>query len=191
MDDRAPDTEGSSGGHPRWGAGLLVIGTLLTLVATFSIWANRQALNTDNWVATSSRILANKQVDERLSNYLAEQLAANEPLKTKLEEELPPRLQPLGAAVATGLRQLAPQIAERALQSPKVQALWAAANREAHERLLEVLDGGGSTVSTENGEVSLNLSHLVEEVGNDVGVGTGIAEHLPPEVGRLVILKSH
>lgn len=178
------------GGHPRWVAVLLVVGTIFTLLAMFSIWANRQALNTDNWVSTSSRILANKQVDERLSNYLAEQLAANEPLKTKLEEELPPRLQPLGAAVAAGLRQLAPQIAERALQSPKVQALWAAANRAAHERLLEVLDGGGSTVSTENGEVTLNLNHLVEEVGNDVGIGAGAAERLPPDVGRLVILKS-
>src|ERR1700744_6141487 len=190
MSDTAQTTDGSRGGHPRWVAVLLVVGTIFPLLATFSIWANRQALNTDNWVSTSSRILANKQVDERLSNYLAEQLAANEPLKTKLEEELPPRLQPLGAAVATGLRQLAPQIAERALQSPKVQALWAAANREAHERLLEVLDGGGSTVSTENGEVSLNLNHLVEEVGNDVGIGAGAAERLPPNVGRLVILKS-
>jgi hypothetical protein len=190
MSDRGEKTEGSRSGHPRWVAVLLVIGTIFTLLAMFSIWANRQALNTDNWVSTSSRILANKQVDERLSNYLAEQLAANEPVKTKLEEELPPRLQPLAAVVATGLRSLAPQIAERALESPKVQALWATANREAHERLLEVLDGGGSAVSTENGEVTLNLSHLVEEVGNDVGIGAGAAEHLPPDVGRLVILKS-
>src|ERR1700754_28260 len=190
MNDQAQETDGSGGGHPRWVAVLLVLGTIVTLLASFSIWANRQALNTDNWVSTSSRMLANKQVDERLSNYLAEQLAANEPLKTKLEEELPPRLQPLGAAVATGLRQLAPQIAERALQSPKVQALWADANRAAHERLLEVLDGGGSTVSTENGEVTLNLGHLIEEVGNQIGVGGKVAERRPPDAGRLVILKS-
>lgn len=183
------ETTGRSG-HPRWVAVLLVLGTIFTLLAMFSIWANRQALNTDNWVSTSSRILANKQVEERLSNYLAEQLAANEPVKTKLEEELPPRLQPLAGAVATGLRSLAPQIAERALESPKVQALWATANREAHEQLLKVLDGGGSNISTENGEVTLNLSHLVEEVGNDVGIGAGAAERLPPDVGRLVILKS-
>ncbi len=190
MNDKAQETAGSGGGHPRWVVVLLVLGTLFTLLATFSIWANRQALNTDNWVSTSSRILANKKVDERLANYLAEQLSANEPVKTKLEEELPEKLQPLATAVATGLRQLAPQIAERALQSPKLQELWADANRTAHERLLEVLNGGGKTVSTENGEVTLNLSNLVEEVGNEVGIGGGVAEHLPPDVGRLVILKS-
>lgn len=178
------------GGHPRWVAVLLVLGTIFTLLATFSIWANRQALNTDNWVSTSSRILADKQVDERLSDYLAEQFTGDE-LKAKLEEKLPERLQPLGAAIATGLHQLAPQIAERALQSPKVQALWADANRVAHERLLEVLNGGGSTVSTENGEVTLDLGHLVEDVGKEIGVGGGIAERLPPDAGRLVILKSN
>jgi hypothetical protein len=190
MNDRAQKTNVSGGGHPRWVAVLLVLGTLFTLLATFSIWANRQALNTDNWVATSSRILADKQVDERLSNYLAEQFTGHDNLRTTLEARLPERLKPLGAAVATGLRQLAPEIAERALQNPRVQALWATANREAHERLLEVLDGGGSTVSTENGEVTLNLRHLVEEVGEEVGVGKGTAEHLPAEAGRLVILKS-
>src|ERR1700754_4166118 len=127
------ETSGRSG-HPRWVAVLLVVGTIFTLLAMFSIWANRQALNTDNWVSTSSRILANKQVDERHSNYLGEQLAGNENIKARLEEDLPPRLQPLGAVIATGLSQLAPEIAERALQSPKFQALWADANRVAHER---------------------------------------------------------
>src|ERR1700710_3296699 len=110
MSDPTEKTDGLRRGRPRWVAVLLVVGTIFTLLAMFSIWANRQALNTDNWVSTSSRILANKQVDERLSNYLAEQLAANEPVKTKLEEELPPRLQPPAAGVAPRLRSLAPQI---------------------------------------------------------------------------------
>ncbi len=77
MSSPAETTDDSRRGHPRWVAVLLVVGTIFTLLAIFSIWANRQALNTDNWVSTSGRILANKQVDERLSNYLAEQLAAN------------------------------------------------------------------------------------------------------------------
>jgi hypothetical protein len=169
---------------------LLVVAAILTLLAVFSIWANRQALNTDNWVSTSSRFLANKAIDEQISDYLGEQFTG-ERVKTKLEEELPPKLAPLGAAVATGLHQLAPQIAERALQNSKVQALWADANRAAHERLLEVLDGGGKTVSTEHGEVTLNLRPLVEHLGEEVGVGSGIAEHIPAGAGKLVILKSN
>jgi hypothetical protein len=177
-------------GHPRIALALVVIGSIVTFVAIFSIWANRQALNTDNWVNTSGRLLANKQVDEQLSNYLAQQLDENVDVKGELEAALPERLKPLAAAAAGGIEQLTPQIAERALQSPKVQGLWADANRVAHERLLEVLNGGGSTVSTENGEVTIDLSSLVKDIGGELGVGSGLAEKLPEGVGKLTILKS-
>jgi hypothetical protein len=34
---------------------LIVVATVLALLATFALWANRQLLNTDNWVDTSRR----------------------------------------------------------------------------------------------------------------------------------------
>jgi hypothetical protein len=177
-------------GHPRWAAALVVLGAIVTLLAVFSIWANRQALNTDNWVDTSSHFLENKAIDEQLANYLALQFTGHENIKTTLEAQLPEKLKPLGAAVTTGLKQLAPAIAERALENPDVQELWREANRIAHERLLQVLDGGGSNVSTENGEVVLNLRPLAENLGREIGIGRRAGENLNPEVGRLVILKS-
>jgi hypothetical protein len=187
---KAAGERAARGGHPRWAAALVVLGAIVTLLAVFSIWANRQALNTDNWVDTSSRFLADQAIDKQLANYLAQQFAAHSEVKSKLEERLPPKLKPLGGVVATGLRQLAPEIAERALENAKVQGLWRDANRLAHESLLEVLDGGGSTVSTENGEVVLNLRPLVEHLGQEVGVGGKVAEKLPPGAGELTILKS-
>jgi hypothetical protein len=180
----------SKAGHPRIALALVVLGSLITFVAIFSIWANRQALNTDNWVNTSGRLLQNEAVDQQLSNFLANQLFANVEVQKELESKLPPKLDPLAAAAAGGLHQLAPQIAERALENPQVQALWADANRAAHKRLLEVLDGGGSTVSTENGEVTLDLGSLVGAIAGEIGVGAGLAEKLPADAGQITILKS-
>jgi hypothetical protein len=180
----------AGGGHRKLSLALVVIAGLITFVAIFSIWANRQALNTDNWVNTSGRLLANKKVEERLADYLGQQVAENVNVKGELEAVLPPRLDPLAAAAAGGINQLTPRIAERALESPKLQALWATANRLAHERLLEVLEGGGSTVSTENGEVTLDLKPLVSQIGDELGVGAGLAEKLPADAGKLTILKS-
>jgi hypothetical protein len=182
--------QAAGGGHRKLSLALVVIAGLITFVAIFSIWANRQALNTDNWVSTSGRLLANKKVEERLADYLGQQVAENVNVKGELEAVLPPRLDPLAAAAAGGINQLTPRIAERALESPKLQALWATANRLAHERLLEVLDGGGSTVSTENGEVTLDLQPLVSQIGSELGVGAGLAEKLPADAGKLTILKS-
>ena len=39
-------------------ATLLVLATIFVIAATFGIWAQRQALNTDNWVATTTLAFA-------------------------------------------------------------------------------------------------------------------------------------
>ncbi len=177
-------------GHPKIVAALVGLATLIAFVAIFSIWANRQALNTDNWVNTSEKVLQNKKVQERLSAFIAAQLFANVDVQEELANALPPRLQPLAGPAAAGISQLAPQIAERALATSQVQELWADANRTAHEDLLEVLDGGGETVSTEGGDVVLNLDALLSQVSGQLGVGEGLAEKIPAGAGKLTILKS-
>lgn len=182
-------TRPAAKGHRKLSLALVVVGTLVTLLAIFSIWANRQLLNTDNWVSTSDRLLTNEKVDERLANYLAEEVFTGERLEAKLEEALPPKLTPLASVVAGGLHGLAPQVAQRLLEAPKVQALWSDANRRAHEELLEVLDGGGTTVSTANGTVTLDLRPIVETVGERVGANE-LGEQLPAGAGRLTIIHS-
>jgi hypothetical protein len=177
-------------GHPKLVAVLIGFATLFAIVAIFSIWANRQALNTDNWVNTSDRILQNKEVQTRLSAYLANELFANVDVQAELAKALPPELSALAGPAAGGLSQLAPKVAERALDSPKVQELWSDANRAAHETLLELLDGGSGALRTEGGEVTLDLSSLLTQVGNQLGVGEAVASKIPPEAGKLTILRS-
>ncbi len=184
-----PKTRPAAGGHRKLSLALVVAGTIVTLLAIFSIWANRQLLNTDNWVSTSDRLLTNEKVDERLANYLAEEVFTGERLEAKLEEALPPKLAPLASAVAGGLHGLAPQVAQRLLEAPRLQALWSDANRRAHEELLQVLDGGGTTVSTANGTVTLDLRPLVETLGERVGANE-LGEQLPVGAGRLTIIHS-
>jgi hypothetical protein len=177
-------------GHPKAVVALLVVGTLVAFLAIFSIWANRQALNTDNWVSTSERLLQNEAVQERLSGYLADQLFANVDVQAELEGKLPAQLQPLAGPAAGGLRQLAPQAAEKALDNPKVQEVWADANRVAHEDLLKILNDEGSAISTGDGEVKLDLGLLVTEIGSQIGIGEAIADKIPAGAGVVTILKS-
>ncbi|MGN6276321.1 MAG: hypothetical protein ACTHNP_10405 [Solirubrobacterales bacterium] len=176
-------------GHPRWALGLIIFGTILTFAAIFSIWVNRQALNTDNWVNTSTRLIQNEEVRHQLADYLANQLVANADLGGELREALPPRLAPLATAAAGGLEQLAPQVAERIFASPRFQTLWEASNRRAHEALLKILDGG-SAVSTEGGEVRLQLAPVLAEIGEGSGIGKALVSKLPPEAGEITILRS-
>jgi hypothetical protein len=189
MSSEATATKENSG-HRKLAAVLTGLATLIAIVAIFSIWANRQALNTDNWVNTSEKLLEHPAVQAKLSNYVAEELLANVDVKAELEQALPPQLKPLAGPAAGGVQQLAPQIAQRALESPRVQQLWSTANRAAHETLLKILDGGGDAVSTGEGEVTLDLGSVLEQVGERLGVGSAIAAKVPPEAGQLTILKS-
>jgi hypothetical protein len=180
----------AKGEHRKTVAVLLVAASVFLFVGIFSVWVNRQALNTENWVNTSSKLLENKQVQEQVSTFLVNQLYANVDVEAELKEALPPQAQALAGPAAGGLRQLAQQVAERALATPQVQAIWADANRAAHERLLRVIDGGGSVVSTGEGEVTLHLGTLVTQIGNQVGLPAALTEKLPPEAGTLTVLDS-
>jgi hypothetical protein len=179
-----------SGGHRKPSLACLILGTIIAVIAVFSIWANRQALNTDNWVRTSDKILADKKVEERLSAFLAEQLYANVDVKAEIEKQLPSQVKALAGPAAGGLEALAPKAAERLLASPHVQAIWSDANRAAHETLLKLLNGGSGAISTEGGAVSLDLTQVIEEMAGRLGVGEGLAEKIPAEAGTLTILKA-
>lgn len=183
-------SEAGASGHPRVVAALLVVATLVAFLAIFSIWVNRQALNTDNWVSTSEKLLQNEEVKVQLSNYLADQLFANVDVQAELEETFPPRLAPLAGPAAGALHQLAPQVAERALETSQAETLWSEANRGAHETLLKILNDEGSAVSTSGGEVTLDLGSLVSESGGQLGVAGKLASKVPPDAGQLTILKS-
>ncbi len=178
-------------GHPRWALALIVLGAILTFAAIFSIWVNRQALNTDNWVDTSTRLIQDEEVRAQLADYLANQLVANVDVAAELEEALPPKLKPLATAAAGGLGQLAPQVAERIFATPKFEGLWEAANRKAHEALLQVLNDEGEVVSTGNGEVKLELGPVLEQIGEGSGVGATLVSKLPAGAGEITILKSN
>src|ERR687898_2151724 len=149
--------------HRKGVALLLVVASFLAFVAIFSFWVNRQAMNTDNWVDTSSELLEHEEIQAQLATFLVAQLYANVDVEAELQKALPPEARALAGPAAGGLRQLAQQVAERALTSAQVQAIWEEANRAAHEQFLAVVNGGGSIVSTDEGEVTLQLGTVVEQ----------------------------
>jgi hypothetical protein len=183
-------SRGSAAGHPRIVAALLVVGTLVAFLAIFSIWVNRQALNTDNWVDTSDKVLQNDEVKTQLSNYLADELFANVDVQAQLETTFPPRLAPLAGPAAGALHQLAPQVAERALETSQAESAWHSANRAAHENLLKILNDEGSAVSTGGGEVTLDLKTLLSESSGQLGVAGKLASKIPDDAAQLTILES-
>jgi len=175
----------------RWiGLTLVVVSSIAAFLAIFALWANRQLLNTDNWSTTSSKLLASQVIRDRVSGFLVDELYANVDVQGELQAVLPPRAQPLAGPAANALRPLAERGANELLERPRGQQAWEAANRTAHLLLLRVIDGGGPTVSTEEGKVVLDLKQLLLETEARLGIGGGLAGKLPADAAQLTVLES-
>jgi hypothetical protein len=169
---------------------LLVVATLVAFLAVFALWVNRQVMDTDNWTETSTELLESEAVREQVSFFLVDELYSNVDVAAELRGFLPPQAQSLAGPAAGGLRELMQRGAERALAGPRFQNLWEEANRRAHRRLIQVIEGGGDSVSTEEGTVTLNLRTMLERLTSQVGVGGRLVDKLPPDAAQLEILRS-
>jgi hypothetical protein len=169
---------------------LIVVTTLLTIVATFAVWANRQLLDPGNWSATSTRLLQNGAISSATAEFAVDQLYAHVNVAKLIESALPKRLRPLAGPAAGALRDPAVRGAKLALADPRVQSLWAQANRRAAQALVAVVEGGKGPVKVQGDEVRLDLASVIDAIGRQLGLPAGIGAKLPPSVAQLPILKS-
>jgi hypothetical protein len=167
---------------------ILVVATLVGFVSVFAVWAKRQLLETSTYTETSTKLLENEDIRTAVAGFLVDELYANVNVQAELAKRLPPQAKPLAGPAAGGLRQLADRAAVTALERPRVQQLWAKANENAHAALLNLIEGGGTVVSTQGGGVTLDLGALVTQIGSQAGIN--VAGKIPPDAGQLEIVKS-
>ncbi len=179
-----------SRGRRRTVKGLVILGSVLAFLSVFAIWTERQALNTDDWVSTSGRLLQNETIRAELADYLVDQLYENVDVEADTESRLPDDLKDLAGPVSSGVRQAAPTVMERVLETSTAQSLWEEANRSAHEQLIAVLEDKKDAVSTEGGTVTLKLSSLLTKLAEQAGVSADLAEKVPPDAADIEILRS-
>ena len=111
-----------------------VIGTLLWTAFGFAVWANRQALNTDNWVDTSTALLEDDDIRTAVGLFIIDRLYQSDAVEARLAEVLPPRLAPLAKPGAAGLKEVAQRNAGRVLGTSAALQAWETANRTAQTR---------------------------------------------------------
>jgi hypothetical protein len=171
---------------------LLIVGvaSLLAVFAVLALWANRQLLDTDNWTDTSSELLQDDEIRNQVSVFLVDQLYANVDVQDRLAEALPPRVQPLAGPAAGALKDLAVRGADGLLTRPRAQGLWEEANRRAHARLIDVVEGGGEVVSTEGGDVTLDLKALLGQTADRIGVGGRAEARIPEDAAQITVMRS-
>ena len=162
-------------------AALLAVGTLIFIGFGVGVWAERQVLDTDEWVDTSAELLENEDVRTALGGFIVDRLFDSEEVQAQIEEVLPPRLDPLAGPAAAGLKEVARRNAPRLLGSEAALNAWREANEAAHGTLIALVEG------EIGGNLTLDLGTLFEQVAEGTGLPPGAVDRLPPEVSSLQI----
>src|SRR5829696_5537336 len=178
---------------------LIVLASLLAFLAIFTSWIDRQALDTNQWVDTSGRLLEDKEISDAVATYSVDQLYANVNVTKLVKKRLPDDLEQLASPASAGIREIGTRAAKRAFQSTRVQNLWQNANRVAHTQLVAILEDKSEAVSSQNGKVVLDLQPIVYQLADRLGfkkqVANAVAKgeetgHLKAGFGQLEIADS-
>jgi hypothetical protein len=186
------DSAAASGASRRWVPWvLIVVASVIGLICALNVWVKRQAMSTDNWTTASANLLENEEIRSALSVYLVNQLYENADVGAALSQRLPEQTKALGPPLAAALEPALVRTADALLGRPRIQQLWQAANRRAHELFMAVINGKHGLLQTTDGNVVLDLRPLLQQLVDETGLGRRLQERLPPDAGQIVVMKGN
>jgi hypothetical protein len=141
---------------------LLVLGSLLTALALLAGWAQWQLLDTEQWNDTSVELLEREEVRDRVASFIVDEV------RSANGGSLPPEL-------GTGLERRV----SSELDSARAKRAWRAANNEAHEDLVEVIEGDSGDV------VTLDLDRVIRAVAIELRIPLAF---LPQDIGQVTVI---
>jgi uncharacterized protein YukE len=149
---------------------LIVLASVLLVFSITANWVQRELFNTDEVANTTDEILEDEDVQVALATYSVDQLYANVDVQGEIEKRLPSGAQALAAPVAAATQQLALNVAQRALASPRVQDLVSSAIGAAQQQLVRLLEDEDEFVSSTGGEVTLEYGQVLADLAARLGV---------------------
>ena len=146
-------------------AGLLVGLALLAFLAAMpGLWASRNLLDTDRFVARAGPLVEEPAVQEALANRLTEQVMLLVDPAALFEQVLPERGDLLAVPLANAVQGFVRDRVEDVMASDAFARVWVGALRVAHTAALNVLRDESQAVDASDGQVTLNLIPAIDAV---------------------------
>ncbi len=149
---------------------LVVVASFLLIFSITANWVQEALLDTNQVSKTTDSILADPDVQEQLSVFAVDQLYTDVDVQAQIEAKLPSQVKPFAGPIAAVTRDLATNVAEKALASPQVQGLVSGAVTAAHKQFVSLIDDKGQFVSTTNGEVTFQYGAVIADLAARLGV---------------------
>ena len=157
---------------------LVVLGSIVLVLSLTANWVQRELLNTDEVKSTTDQMLSDEDVQKALSTYAVDQLYANVDVQSAIEGRLPSSAQSLAVPVTAATKQLAPEVAQRVLESPRGQQLVVNAVGAAQKQFVDLVEDEDQFVSTSGGDVTFQYGDVIASVAEGLGVDPATIEQV-------------
>ena len=145
-------------------AALVALACVVLVVSVVGIWARRNFLDTDRFVARAGPLIEEPAVQAALAARLTEQLMVVVDPEALFQEVLPERGQILAVPLANAVEGFVGDQVESFLGTEQFERLWSGAIAVAHEGAVRVLRDESEAVTTEDGQITLNLLPVINAV---------------------------
>ena len=145
-------------------AAFLLLSCLAFTLAVPAVWTRRTLSDTDRYVGTVAPIIDHDSVTDALSQRISAEIITLVDPESLAETALPPRALALAPAVANAVESFVEDRVNEVVASDRFAEFWANANRFTHTQIQAVLRGDGEILSTQDGQIVLNLIPVINEV---------------------------
>lgn len=148
---------------------LVVLACVLAFVSVIAVWVRALVLDTHAYVRAVGPLIEKPALRDELALRIVDQLYDHVDVPQILREALPKRADVLAPTLAQGIHDTSIKLASAALATSAVRKVWEDANRIAHDQVIHVLEGKGKILTTDRGEVAVELRPLAEQVRKALG----------------------
>jgi len=172
---------------------LVLLGALIAILALLAGYIRFQALDTETVGNTAGDLIADKAIRDEAAATLADEFFANVDVEAALAQRLPADQKGLAGPIAGAIRLSGDRAAQALLERPRAQELWVRSVEATHRNLIRILEDETGPLTTEGGDLVLDLRPLVIELGDRVAIVGRVDERLRarPDAGRIKIMDAN
>jgi hypothetical protein len=171
---------------------LIVLGCVLAPISVVGVWAGNQITDTGRYVATVQPLIDDPAIQnvltDRITNEITSQLnltglinQATAQLQTRGLPRISTLLTTFGPQITSAVTGFIHSTVHTVISSQAMAKAWVQVNTVAHQAVVKLLSGqGGGTLTSANGQITLNLGPLIAVVKKDlVARGFSLAGSIP------------
>jgi hypothetical protein len=169
---------------------LVVAGVVFAFVGILAIYVRGTALDPSQTSSLARRLIADPGIRSEVATASVDQLYAHVDVASVLRQQLPKSEGGFSGPISVGLREVGVRAVTQMLQQPSIQDLWTSSVGHAQAEIVDILENRSSVVTASHGTAILNLRPFVIRASDRIGIGAKAAAALPPNAGRITLLRS-